>query len=216
MPEQHDHSTQPSPIEEPLNGSSLRNLSRSPHPYHRQKAELPHARLKPSATFPSIQSFGPTRATSEEDLGQSQATYRGNRLSARSTESDSGTEADDEHFLKGLPAPKWRPHKGLRGGDATFSGTSSPVMTPGILNETSSKGADYLIRGSAAARRVSEDDAGKAADKFRKRRRAELRRRFIEVTLLIAVGGIVVSSHDVRLELRKWKSGMYIQQFPLL
>lgn len=89
-------------------------------------------------------------------------------------------------------------------------------MTPGILNETSSKGADYLIRGPAAARRVSEDDAGKAADKFRKRRRAELRRRFIEVTLLIAVGGIVVSSHDVRLELRKWKSGMYIQQFPLL
>ena len=41
--------------------------------------------------------------------------------------SDSGTEADDEHFLKGLPAPRSKLHKGLRGMNEVLSGVSTPL-----------------------------------------------------------------------------------------
>lgn len=93
---------------EELEGLRLRN--RSPHPYYHQSGEVPHASHKLSR----LHSF-----------------------SKESTPiSDSGTEADDEHILKGLPAPKAKLHKGLRGRNEVLSGASTPLLTPGsTINE---------------------------------------------------------------------------------
>jgi hypothetical protein len=133
-------------------------------------------------------------------------TYRGQELTTRSSESDSGTEADDEHFLKGLPAPKRRPHKGLRGGDRVLSGSPSPLVLPAVLNEVVGKGSDYLREGAVPTNCGRENDARKVAEKFRRKRTAEIWRRLIEVGLLVVVGTITTSNRHVGPVMRKcWK-----------
>ncbi|KAI1328762.1 hypothetical protein F5Y16DRAFT_367850 [Xylariaceae sp. FL0255] len=94
---------------------SVRLLSRSPHPYHRQRSDL----LEPTSRY---------------------------LLRERTPTSDSGTEADDEHFLKGLPAPR-RLHKGLR----THSGLATPLLTPPILPVQ-----DEKAKAKEIARRLTE------------------------------------------------------------
>jgi len=206
MPEQQDVSIQNSSNEELLQPPKHRALSRSPHPYHRQRAEVPHATLRPRATFPTGLSPLCSRQNTDDELsGEGQENYLKGLRSVRSTESDSGTEADDEHFLKGLPAPKWRPHKGLRGGDATFSGSPSPLVSPEILNEERGRVSDYLKKDATASR--TQEESRKAAEKFRWRRKTEFGRRFTEVTLLNLVGAIVVFGRDVALEVKTWKKG---------
>jgi hypothetical protein len=209
MPEQQDISIQQRSDEKTLQPPKRRTLSRSPHPYHRQRAEVPHATLRPRATFPTSPSPLRSKQNTDDELsGESHEIYFKNLRSARSTESDSGTEADDEHFLKGLPAPKWRPHKGLRGGDGIFSGSPSPLLSPAILNEERVKASDYLKKDATTTSRAYED-AWKATEKFRRKRRAELGRRVTEVVLLIVVGAIVVSGRDAALEVETWKKGAY-------
>jgi hypothetical protein len=209
MPERQEIPIQHNSNETTLQVPKRRGLSRSPHPYHRQRAELPHASLRPSATFPTSPSPLRSRQNTDDELsGEGHEIYFKDFRSARSTESDSGTEADDEHFLKGLPAPKWRPHKGLRGGDGTISGSSSPLVSPAILNEERGRVSDYLKKDATSTSRASEE-VRKAAEKFRWKRRAELGRRFTEVALLILVGAIVMSGRDVALEVRAWKKGAY-------
>src|SRR5690606_18758823 len=97
-------------------------LSRSPKPYHRQNFEL----LEPSdcISHNAHQGFRPaypSRLTPGANLPRDSPFV-----------SDSGTEADDEHYLKGLPAPKVRLHKGLRGRNEALSGSSSPMLSPTI------------------------------------------------------------------------------------
>jgi hypothetical protein len=209
MPEQQDVSIQQNSTEKTLQTPKRRALSRSPHPYHRQRAEVPHATLRPRATFPTSPSpLRSTQNTDDELSGEGQEFYLRDPRSARSTESDSGTEADDEHFLKGLPAPKWRPHKGLRGGDGIFSGSPSPLVSPAILNEERGKTSDYLKEDATSPLHAAED-LQKATEKFRRKRRTELGRRFTEVGLLVAVGAIVVCSRDVVAEVRSRKKGAY-------
>jgi hypothetical protein len=209
MPERQDDSISQSSNDKTLEPPKRRALSRSPHPYHRQRAELPHATLRPHATFPtSLSPLRSTQNTDDELSGEGPEIYLKDLGPARSTESDSGTEADDEHFLKGLPAPKWRPHKGLRGGDGNFSGSPSPLVSPAILSEGRGKVSDYLKKDETSASRAYEN-VRKATEKLRRKRRAELGRRFTEVALLTVVGAIVVSGRDVFLEIRAWKKGVY-------
>ena len=109
----------------------LRLLSRSPHPYARQNHEL----LEPSASF----SFPSRRGipTSSADRAPVRSTTAYPSLSSRENtpSSDSGTEADDEHFLKGLPAPRSKLHKGLRGLNEVISGTSTPLPSPAFPDD---------------------------------------------------------------------------------
>jgi hypothetical protein len=206
MPEQQDVSIQHSSNENLLQPPKRRVLSRSPHPYHRQRAEVPHATLRPRATFPTSPSPLRLRQNTDDELsGDGHECYFKGLRSARSTESDSGTEADDEHFLKGLPAPKWRPRKGLRGADGTFYGSPSPLVSPAILNEERGRVSDYLKKDTTSTSRANED-VHRATEKFR-RKRTELGRRFTEVALLTVVGAIVVSDHNVALGIRAWKNG---------
>lgn len=106
----------------------LRALSRSPHPYHRGHNEIPsdYDRLAPPDN-----AGGSSKTTRHGQLSP----IRASAFSKDSTPvSDSGTEADDEHFLRGLPAPKTKLHKGLRGRNEVLSGTATPV-SPSIIEE---------------------------------------------------------------------------------
>lgn len=167
---------------------SLRIILRSPHPYHRQSSELlePLDRLvyRPSITEGS--SVGPSHPFPSFAQDSTPA-------------SESGTEADDEHFLKGLPAPKARLHKGLRYKNEELSGASTPLLSPAILEEEGRKTHLSLSHDSF------ERDKRRTAE--RARRRKELIRRATEVLLLACQGGMVASNPQVQPLLREHRKG---------
>ncbi|KAI1746313.1 hypothetical protein F4680DRAFT_455478 [Xylaria scruposa] len=106
---------------------------------------------------------------------------------------DSGTEADDEHFLKGLPAPR-RLHKGLRGLNEVSSGTSTPFLahTP-LLDE---EGRRFF---SGAKKDTSWNEATcSTADKWRRKRAREVVRRSTELLLIGILSLSVYANAQVR------------------
>ena len=133
MPENLKPSTNPQSHAQTLREDGLRLLSRSPHPYHRQRFELAHPSERFNANLPPTQST-PRSAQNTDDEGKESPKFL-SRIDREPTNSDSGTEADDEHFLKGLPAPRLRPHKGLRDVDGNISSSPSPLLSPAILEE---------------------------------------------------------------------------------
>ncbi|KAJ3567828.1 hypothetical protein NPX13_g6637 [Xylaria arbuscula] len=155
----------PSVCEDVLNDTdadSLRPLSRSPHPYHRQISEL----LEPSSYyFPRRRSPPPP--------------------------TDSGTEADDEHFLKGLPAPR-RWHKGLRGRNETSSGASTPYLVPYDDEDR------RVIPGAKRDRSSSVQTSAAVSDKWRRKRTKEIIRRLAELLILGGLGLFVRGNPRVR------------------
>jgi len=169
---------------------SLRLLSRSPHPYHRLSSEL----LEPSGRITY-------RANTATDSSAAPS-YPFPAFARESPTSESGTEADDEHFLKGLPAPRARPHKGLRGGNEQQSGTSTPLLSPVVLEEEGRKTHSSPSHGGY------ERDKRGAAERIR--RRKELIRRATEVLLLACQGGLVASNSEVRPFLRLYQRGNYL------
>ncbi|KAK3308145.1 uncharacterized protein B0T15DRAFT_410422 [Chaetomium strumarium] len=168
---------------------SLRKLSRSPHPYHRLHSEL----LEPSGRLPRNRPYSSV-ASSTHSLPSFA------RESPLPT-SESGTDADDEHFLKGLPAPKARLHKGLRGRNEPLSGTSTPALSPGVLEEEGRK-TPYLTPGHG---RYGRDKRGAAEGA---RRRREVLRRVVEVLLLVWQVAMVASKPDVRPYLHIYKKAL--------
>lgn len=168
----------------------LRALSRSPHPYHRLPSELlePTDRVAPTSpsSAPSLSSF-PSFAK-ESPLA-----------------SESGTEADDEHFLKGLPAPRARLHKGLRGRNEQLSGTSTPLPWPAVLEEEAEGRKPHWTAGHGEYERGDR----KGAAECMRRRRRELVRRVAEVLLLACQARMVASNPDVRPLLRAYCKGNY-------
>jgi hypothetical protein len=186
-----------------LRDDALRRLSRSPHPYFRQKFELTHGSETLLSPAPPTQLQLPS--TRPEDEDEQNGTRPQSRSYRESTNSDSGTEADDEHFLKGLPAPKLRPHKGLRGVEGSLSSSPSPLLSPAILDEDPAKVRSYLRRASAII--LDEGEVRKAAEKLRHRRRVETLRRATEGAILLLVGSILCLDLDVRKLLRLWRRG---------
>ncbi|KAI9648326.1 dolichol kinase [Ciborinia camelliae] len=127
-----------------------------------------------------------------------------------STNSDSGTEADDEHFLKGLPAPRIKPHKGLRGENGGISSTPSPLLSPAILKEEIRWKENGRVGSTApVSKYLTEDQQQKAIGKFRKRRRIEIIRRTTEAFLLCFVGGIIYRSQGVKEIIYSWRNALY-------
>ncbi|KAI9149366.1 Dolichol kinase sec59 [Paramyrothecium foliicola] len=158
-------------------------LSRSPHPYHHQSSELPslsdHFSLSAASTFSS-------RVSGDGKPSQT-------RLSSFSKDSsqtsDSGTEADDEHFLKGLPAPRVRLHKGLRGQNEPLSGSSTPLQSPDLPEDDGpAVGAKPPLTPPPSSRR-------RIAAVLRKHK--VLVRRLTEVALMGALGCMVWSNPQV-------------------
>jgi len=203
MPEKLKPATLQQSHAQNLRDGALRRLSRSPHPYFRQKFELAH----PSEGFPST--APPARSeslpTRREDEDEQDASRPRSRNYRESTNSDSGTEADDEHFLKGLPAPKLRPHKGLKGLEGSLSSSPSPLLSPAILDEDPAKVRNYLRKASITI--LDEERVRKVAEKLRQKRRVEVLRRATEGAILVLVGSMLCCDLDVRKLLRLWRRG---------
>ena len=191
-----------------LREDALRRLSRSPHPYHRQAFELPYGSERFSTNAPTLRS--PLRSAQNTDDDEELTSPRSQSESCReSANSDSGTEADDEHFLKGLPAPKLRPHKGVRGQDGILSGTPSPLLSPAIFEDDSQKLEGYVRQRIIPSINLNEEDARKAVEKLRHKRRVEIVRRAAEAGILILVTGILCLDSQVRQLLHFWKRGTH-------
>lgn len=222
----------------------LRLLSRSPHPYHHQNADLPHPaerllRRRPSAspsasragagalararetttTAASVAAAGlaPDAYDDEDDESSSRSRDGPRRTSFpsfskdSSPASDSGTDADDEHFLKGLPAPRTRLHKGLRGGSEPLSGTSTPMLSPAILEEEGRNAADSR---KEKARYGGGGDGGDgpavrpcwySLDIFR--RRKVLVRRAFEAAIVASMWLMLWQNRQVRPLITAWSRG---------
>ncbi|KAK0727308.1 hypothetical protein B0T26DRAFT_821626 [Lasiosphaeria miniovina] len=177
---------------------NIRILSRSPHPYHRRNSEL----LEPADRLVHTAAAAPFASTAAVDgAADADTVARGLPLLLTPKDStpasDSGTDADDEHFLKGLPAPKTRLHKGLRGRNEPLSGSSTPQLSPAVLEEEGRRTPLGLSHGSFA------QDKRSAAEKVR--RRKELVRRSTEVLLLACLAGMVASNRDVQPFLRLYQ-----------
>lgn len=160
---------------------NLRTLSRSPHPYLRHKWEI----LDPSDSFISRASSIPIHAPGDarDQIIPSPAFTKDS-----TPNTDSGTEADDEIFVKRLPAPRARLHKGLRGRPEPPSGVATPLLTPSL--------PDGDVGASRGKERRTEDEKRHRAERIR--RRKEIIRRATEVLILSGLGRLVVSNPDVR------------------
>jgi hypothetical protein len=177
----------------------LRTLARSPHPYHHQSYELPHLsdrfQLRNGTALPHRKEGGDAKSPSSGS-GTAYSTF-----SKESTPgSESGTEADDEHFLKGLPAPKVKPHKGLRGRNEPLSGTSSPLPSPAILGQSS----------PTSDRRFSTSPERTSLVLDALRRKKILVRRATEAGIVIALGCLVRSNRQVAPLATAWSKGRLI------
>ena len=188
-------------------------LSRSPHPYHKNRSAL----LQHDSNLPPKQQTLLAASTvlvqkphrTDRESTYFDADHRKRRKDSLSS-SDSGTEADDERgtILLGLPAPPTRLRKGLKGANA--SGSASPLLTPSYLDEEPRR----LVLKSQSSHRASlqspvctEEEAAKLKEKFTRRRRAELIRRTSEAILLGAVGFIACSG-NVRWLMRSYAYGV--------
>lgn len=169
------------------NGVDLRFLSRSPHPYHRQRSEL----LEPS----DILAYKAAVAVARNSTDATSLFAKGS-----TPVSDSGTEADDEHVLKRLPAPKARLHKGLRGQNEPLSGSSTPVLSPATVEEQCRLVPTAITRNKRHSKKRSGAEAT--------RRRKELVRRSVEVLLLGCLGALVRENHHVRAYVALYQRGM--------
>lgn len=171
---------------------ALRLLSRSPHPYHRQHSEL----LEPSDRL--------TYATLGRDRLNAQSIS--SSVSREITpSSDSGTEADDEHFLKGLPAPR-RSRKGLRGRNEVLSGTSTPIPSPAVLEEEGRR-ISYNMKKEESIGKRPQSPADRA------RRRKEIVRRSTELLLIGFLGVVICTNAHVQPILRRWNRGALFSFF---
>lgn len=193
---------------------ALRRLSRSPHPYHRHNFELPHASERIGglayAHAPRRRSPLVSRKNTDDD-DEDEDEHERKHLSSRRyhdpTPSDSGTEADDEHFLKGLPAPRIRPHKGLRGTDGTFSASPSPLPSPAFQDGDVFRQIGYARANTQTGK---GEAARKATDKFRRKRKVEIIRRISETAILAFVGGIICINSEVRQLIWLWRRGEFM------
>ncbi|KAM0276464.1 hypothetical protein ACHAQH_006729 [Verticillium albo-atrum] len=137
MPPDHLKPESLAPGDDANDVDELRALNRTPHPYHHLSAELPHAAHR--FVYPDTSPTSAPSPARSEDSSEPSSPFPS--FTKESTPlSDSGTEADDEHFLKGLPAPRIQSHKGLRGRNELISGTSSPLPSPAYFEDLSSHG----------------------------------------------------------------------------
>lgn len=171
---------------------NLKSLSRSPHPYHRQQWEL----LEPSDRITSRASAIPTHRL---DDVRDQLLPSPSFTKDSTPTTDSGTEADDENFVKRLPAPRARLHKGLRGRPEPPSGLATPLLTPAPVD------GDSESKGKSNGR-IKEDNKRSLAE--RAKRNKEVIRRGSEVLILSGLAKLVISNPDVKTVVTSWGNGM--------
>ncbi|KAI2465688.1 hypothetical protein F4781DRAFT_408573 [Annulohypoxylon bovei var. microspora] len=184
MPEHPEHL-------DPSDHDTLRLLSRSPHPYHHQNSDL----LDPS----DISDPFVYKSLTRRSLDTPPASHSTSREISQS--SDSGTEADDEHFLKGLPAPR-RLRKGLRGRNEVLSGTATPIPSPAILEEEGRRLFHNLKKEPHPGKRPCSP-----ADRVR--RRKEIVRRSTELFIITFLGVVLHTNTHVQPIIHRWNRELY-------
>ncbi len=118
-------------------------------------------------------------------------------------DSESGTEADDEHLVLGRPASRTRPAK---------LGKEQDRMPPGASTEARREKQDDE-RISRRSKSTKEMEAQAAAG-FSRSLHVELLRRVSEVVILLGVGYIVHSGDDAGTA-RIWRKGIYFSSLTL-
>ncbi|KAB2578626.1 Dolichol kinase sec59 [Lasiodiplodia theobromae] len=203
---------------DPLCTDALRLLNRSPHPYHRRRQQLrePTAGSNPSSTASS--DYENNDSNNDGDNAKMSKRQRAAPTSypsqaASRSMSESGTEADDEGygFVKALPAPFIRPHKGLRDVKDADAANDSGLLTPSVLEEEGrrlSAAPGYYSqrrgKGGVEDETVEDERVKRERERFVKRRRAEMLRRGCEVMLLAAIGAVVLRGAMARKSLDAW------------
>ncbi|KAJ4255472.1 dolichol kinase [Fusarium torreyae] len=164
----------------------LRARSRSPHPYHHQNTDLPHLSDRFSLRNRQAQS-----AKNGDDVSHEPSpTAWPPQLKDSPQTSDSGSEADDEHYLKGLPAPRTNLHKGLRGLNEPLSGSSTPLPSPALLDA-------HTVRTVDKPPMPIETPETKRLLEALKRRRRVVVRRATEAGIVLTLGLMVASNRQV-------------------
>jgi dolichol kinase len=175
-------------------------LSRLPSPYHRRKSGLiaPLTPIIPPDLPPSRQ---------EEGSGSGHASLSEQSRRNIASPSESGTEADDEGYglvIKALPAPPYKPRKGLRRRTATDGEEASPPLTPTKLDNEVLRLSDVGIHelGAKEADPATQESLSARA-KGVKRRRAEILRRVVEGALVALSGALVMGTQRILWTLSK-------------
>jgi hypothetical protein len=168
-------------------------LSRLPNPYHRRKSSLiaPLTPLVTNDLHLSRQEGSPAR---NGGLGEHS---RRNLASP----SESGTEADDEGYglvIKALPAPPFKPRKGLRRRSARDDEEGTSPLTPTKLDNEVLRLSDVGIHEPGPREPIPEtQESLPARSKATRRRRAEILRRVIEGALVALSGALVLFNQRV-------------------
>ncbi|KAF4449821.1 hypothetical protein F53441_7016 [Fusarium austroafricanum] len=178
---------------DPDEQANLRVRSRTPHPYFHQNADLPHL----SDRFTLRNRQAQSAKTSDDATHEPSPTTWPSFLKDSPQTSDSGSEADDEHYLKGLPAPKANLHKGLRGLNEPLSGTSTPLPSPALPDGHTAHTVDKQPM-------PTETPETKRLLEALKRRRRVVVRRITEAGIVLALGLMVASNSQVQQLLKIW------------
>lgn len=184
---------------DPEEQALIRARSRSPHPYHHQSADLPHLQDRFSLRNRQAQSA----KTSDDASHETSPTTWPPFLKDSPQTSDSGSEADDEHYLRGLPAPRSNLHKGLRGINEPLSGSSSPLASPALSDGHTARILEKPLVP------VETPETKRLLEALKRRRRVVVRR-VTEAGIVLALGLMVASNTQVLQLLKIWGKGMYI------
>lgn len=169
-------------------------LSRFPSPYSRRRSGI----IQPLTPIVPQQN--------EQDLERDGRETRGRSSSRRSSRnvgspSESGTEADDEAYglvIKALPAPPFKPRKGVKRRNTGGVEEPSPPMTPTKLTDEILRLSDVGIHEPGPKEFLPDTpDAVPARSKGVRRRRAEILRRVLEGALLASPGMLVLSNQRI-------------------
>ncbi|KAH7318403.1 hypothetical protein B0I35DRAFT_451284 [Stachybotrys elegans] len=194
---------------DPGEEDALRLLNRTPHPYHHPSFDLPslHTRFAlrddEAATeargafqqFPhSSQPSPPSQASQPPHISFSSFSKESSHAS------DSGTEADDEHFLKGLPAPRVKLHKGLRGRNEPLSGTSTPLQSAFPYERDG-------VPPPGASASTQHDPAHQSVLDLLRRHRV-LVRRLVEAGIVAVLGAMALRNSQVAQTMIHWSQDM--------
>jgi hypothetical protein len=194
---------------------TLELFRRSPHPYLRHEDEI----WKPSPDRSATSSHASRHRPSPPNRTISDADGRKRRKTSSQSQSpsESGTEADDEgySFVKALPPPPLRPHKGLRVTGGSGHGALSPLLTPTQIDDEGRRiSGDYFEEKKRRNRKgepsFTDEEARIARQKYLKRRRNELFRRTTETALLAVIGVLAVSGCNCWVQLLAWHRGTII------
>lgn len=165
-------------------------LSRTPRPYHLRGDSLTDTQPRSNSPTSSPASNG----------------YAPSPRPSRQESSESGTEADDEKgaFLKSLPAPAPRLHKGLRGTTpANLTPVASPLPTPPAFVEGEEPRFFEPVRKNGKKPPQSKKQV-RDYEAYRNRKRREIVRRCTETSLLCGIGVVVWNSRGGSTGLKEW------------